>query len=124
MRILICDDNRDAADTLAGLCQAMSPQAEIKVSYSGTDCLHAAPPWGPHVLLLDIGMPGMSGYEVARELRALKECCDTVIVAVSGWAARADREKSAAAGFDFHFAKPIDPQALLQVLEKGASARP
>jgi CheY-like chemotaxis protein len=119
MRILVCDDNKDSADTLAALCRVLSPQSEVKVSYSGIACADAAPAWHPDLLFLDIGMPGMSGYDVARQLRALKECCATVIVAVSGWAAKADRERSAAAGFDCHFAKPIDAGALQEMLEKG-----
>ena len=119
MRILICDDNKDGADTLCALLKAFLPEAELRICYSGLDCVDVAPKWPPDVLLLDIGMPGLNGYEVAKRLRALKECCETFIIAISGWAAKWDREKSSAAGMDLHFAKPVDGQKIVELIRAG-----
>jgi CheY-like chemotaxis protein len=116
MRVLICDDNHDAADTLGALCRVLLPAAEVEVCYSGRSCIDRACDWPPNLVLLDIGMPEMSGYDVAREIRKLAQCGATVIAAVSGWASKLDREQSSAAGCDFHFSKPLTAESLVKLL--------
>jgi CheY-like chemotaxis protein len=116
MRVLVCDDNRDAADTLAQLCAVYLTGAQIEICYNGDACIQKARAWSPDVLLLDIGMPGANGHEVARALRKMKECCNTYIVAISGWASKRDREASAAVGIDAHLAKPVKGDELFEMI--------
>ena len=91
-----------------------------EVVHDGAAALEAAPRFRPDVVLLDIGMPGLDGYEVARRLRAMKRGRSLRIVAVTGWGQEADRHRSREAGFDVHLVKPVEPRELLKVLdEKG-----
>jgi PAS domain S-box-containing protein len=112
-RVLVVDDNADAANTLQLLLQSLGH--ETRVAYSGAEALAAADEFIPDVVLLDIGMPGMSGYEVARHLRTLKER-RIKIVAITGWGTATDRERSSEAGFDLHLVKPVDESELRRVL--------
>jgi PAS domain S-box-containing protein len=109
-RILIVDDNVDAAQTLEALLQLLGH--ETRVVHDGPGTLEAAEAFGPDVVLLDIGLPGFSGYEVARRLRA-STSRPMKIVAVTGWGQDYDRKKSLEAGFDEHLLKPVDESALL-----------
>jgi PAS domain S-box-containing protein len=113
-RILVVDDNVDAAATLDMLLQSLGH--ETRVAHDGAKALKVAEDFGPDIVLLDIGMPGLDGYEVARRLRALPPERPFRIVAITGWGQQADREKSRAAGFDLHLVKPVDPQDLLQAI--------
>ena len=106
MRALIVDDNVDAAASLSLLLQLGGHS--ICTAHNGADALKLAPEFKPDVVLLDIGMPGMDGYEVARALRANPEVGHPVLVAVTGWGDAEDRLKSKAAGFDEHLTKPVD----------------
>ena len=117
-RVLIVDDNHDAAATLDMLLRSLGYQTAVV--HDGAAALNAAPKFKPDVVLLDIGMPGLDGYEVARRLRATKRGRSLRIIAVTGWGQAADRHRSREAGFDVHLVKPVEPRELLKVLdEKG-----
>lgn len=118
LRILVVDDNRDAAESLSALLE-MDGHA-TRISYDGPSATRTAHDFLPHVVLLDIGLPGMSGHEVARSMRASAALATVLIVAVTGWGAERDRAESLAAGFDRHLTKPIDLTQLAQVLEMAA----
>jgi two-component system CheB/CheR fusion protein len=113
-RVLVVDDNVDAADSL-GLLLRLSGQ-ETRMAYDGPTALLVAEAFRPQLVLLDIGMPGMDGYEVARRLRGLPVLEGVVLVAVTGWGQEEDRLRSRAAGFDDHLVKPADPVALQHLL--------
>jgi CheY-like chemotaxis protein len=112
--VLVVDDNVDAADSL-GLLLRLSGQ-ETRMAYDGPTALLVAEAFRPQLVLLDIGMPGMDGYEVARRLRGLPVLEGVVLVAVTGWGQEEDRLRSRAAGFDDHLVKPADPVALQHLL--------
>jgi signal transduction histidine kinase/ActR/RegA family two-component response regulator len=123
--VLIADDNRDAADSLALLLQMSG--YELHVCHSGREALALAQRERPHALVLDIGMPGMNGYELARHIRQEAWGREVLLVAVTGWGQQEDRERSRAAGFDHHLTKPVDPdtlQALLADYARGLTGRP
>jgi CheY-like chemotaxis protein len=112
-RILIVDDNADAATSFASLLKLM--ENDVRTAATGEEALRAAKEYGPDIVLLDIALPGMNGYDVARALRA--EVDDRMfIIAVSGYGAEQDRRRSAEAGFDAHFVKPMEIQALQEFL--------
>ena len=113
-RILVVDDNRDAADTFA-LFLRMEGQ-EVRVAYDGPTALRAAQAFRPQTVLLDLGMPGMDGFEVARRLRAQGGSERPLLVALTGWGQDEDRRRSSEAGFDHHLVKPIEPGELRQLL--------
>jgi PAS domain S-box-containing protein len=113
-RILVVDDNVDAATTLQLLLKSLGH--ETRAVHDGLQALEAAQDFQPDVVLLDIGMPGLDGYEVARRLRALKREQPMRIVAITGWGQEADRGRSREAGFDLHLVKPVDPSVLTSVL--------
>ena len=113
-RVLVVDDNHDAADTLAALLQL--ERHDVRVAYSGAEALKATLAAPPEVVFLDIGMPGMDGYETARRLRALPGMGQTRIVALTGWGQEKDRKRSAEAGFDGHLVKPADALAVQKLL--------
>jgi signal transduction histidine kinase/CheY-like chemotaxis protein len=111
-RVLIVDDNRDAADSLAMLLRLEG--RETLSAYSGEEALRALRPFNPQLVLLDIGLPGLDGYEVARRLKAIAPALH--VIALSGYAQLEDRQRSAAAGFDAHLVKPVDLEALKRAL--------
>jgi CheY-like chemotaxis protein len=113
-RILIVDDNVDAADSLATLLRLTGH--DVSTAYSGPDALHAARERRPEVVLLDIGLPGMSGYEVAGRLRQLPGLERAVVVAVTGYGQDDDRKHSHQAGFDLHLTKPVSLDELRSAL--------
>jgi CheY-like chemotaxis protein len=113
LRVLVVDDNRDAADSMAAMIGILGN--EVRASYSGFEVPALAESFRPELVLLDIGMPGMNGYEVCRELR--KTQGDGVrIVALTGYGQESDRSQSEAAGFDEHLVKPITLDSLQRVL--------
>jgi PAS domain S-box-containing protein len=114
LRILVIEDNRDAADSLRLLLHIMGHEA--KVAYAGPEGVAAAKEWPPEVVLCDIGLPGIDGYEVARQLRRLPGMAKTLLVAITGYGQEPDVKRSKEAGIDHHFLKPIDPAQLKQVL--------
>jgi PAS domain S-box-containing protein len=105
LRVLVVDDNRDSADTLQLLLQSM--HQEVRCAYDGASALALASSFRPHVVLLDIGMPHMSGYEVAKALRHSDLQPKPLLAAATGWGQDIDRLRSHASGFDFHFVKPV-----------------
>ena len=113
-RVLLVDDNRDSAESLAALLTMLGH--EVYQAYDGPAALAAAPNWLPDLVLLDIGMPGMSGYEVARGLRADPRLDGATLIALTGYGSAKDRHESRAAGFDGHLVKPIDFDALEHII--------
>ena len=113
-RILVVDDNRDAADTLGGLLQVIG--ADVRVAYDGAAALEAIGAFRPSVVMLDLGMPGMDGYEVARRIRAQPGSGDTTLIALTGWGQASDRQRTQQAGFHHHLVKPVDIGAMQAVL--------
>jgi PAS domain S-box-containing protein len=120
-RVLVVDDSRDAAETLAELVRLLGH--DVEVAYDGPAALRRAGEYHPDLVLCDIGLPGMDGYEVARELRAAHGR-DLRLVALSGYAQPEDVAMAMAAGFDAHVPKPADPQRLEQLLANPAADRP
>jgi PAS domain S-box-containing protein len=113
-RILVVDDNTDAGETLAMLLSLYGYQAEVVGS--GMAALELIPSFRPGVVFLDIGMPVMDGYEVARRLRELPAGQQVYLVAVTGWGQPEDRRRTQEAGFDHHLIKPVDPGAVRELL--------
>jgi signal transduction histidine kinase/ActR/RegA family two-component response regulator len=115
-RILVADDNLDALESLAALL-ALNGH-EVHRAQDGAGALQAAMRHRPEVIFLDIGMPQMDGYEVARRIRAHECGKEMLLIAVTGWGQESDRQRSFAAGFDFHLVKPVDLEKLNQLLSK------
>jgi len=105
-RILVVDDNADSAETMALLLK-MSGH-EVIIAHDGESTLEAASKHRPEIILLDVGLPGMHGYEVAQRLRTLPENENLVIVALTGYGQEQDRQRALEAGFDYYFVKPVD----------------
>ena len=114
-RVLIVDDNADAADSLCTLLQLSGHTA--RTVYRGGDALREIARFHPDVVLLDIGLPDLNGYEVARRARALNDGRCPKLVALSGWGRAEDKELALEAGIDIHLTKPVDAATLQQVLE-------
>ena len=119
LRVLVVDDNRDAADSLKVLLETANQ--DVRTAYDGAAALDVAPAFLPELVLLDIGMPRMDGYEVAQRLRALALTPRPTLVALTGWGQASDKKRASAAGFDQHFTKPVNPEELLNFV--GALAR-
>jgi CheY-like chemotaxis protein len=115
-RILVVDDNRDAAESLAALLGLLGAQAAV--AFSGLDALAKAEHFHPSVGILDIGMPGMDGCELARRLRAHPRLHGIGLIALTGWGQPDDRLRIAQAGFDHHLLKPVDVEELAVALQK------
>jgi CheY-like chemotaxis protein len=110
-RVLLVEDNKDAADSLADLLRIFG--YEVRVAYTGTDGVEAAHLFRPEIVLCDIGLPGLDGYEVARRLRSDVETAAARLIAITGYGSDSDSEKAREAGFDMHLVKPVDPDKLL-----------
>jgi CheY-like chemotaxis protein len=121
-RVLIVDDNRDAAESLGMLLKFLG--ADVVVVYDGPSALDTAGTYRPAIVLMDIGMPGMDGHEVARRLRADPAQRDVTLIALSGWGQEDDRRRSQAAGFNHHLVKPVDAEALQALLTESVSTKP
>jgi CheY-like chemotaxis protein len=113
-RVLVVDDNVPAAKILATI--ASTWHHDVRIAYTGPEALEVAQEYHPDVVLLDIGLPGMSGYEVAEKLRQMPEFAHVTIAAVTGYGQEEDRKRSIDAGFDEHLVKPITPELLRHVL--------
>ena len=114
-RVLIVDDNEDAAQTLRELMEALGA-GEVRTASNGHDALEAAAQMHPDIIMLDLSMPGMDGYELARRMRAESWGKQTLLIALTGWGQEQHRRRSKEAGFDRHLTKPVDPAALRAVL--------
>jgi CheY-like chemotaxis protein len=112
--VLVVDDNADAAESLEMLLKEAGHN--VRTTHDGPTALEAALDDPPNVVLLDIGLPGLSGYEVAKRLRQQLGCENVVLVAVTGYGQEADRKRSLEAGFDHHLVKPVDFGKLQQIL--------
>ncbi|HKR47210.1 MAG TPA: ATP-binding protein [Paraburkholderia sp.] len=113
-RVLVVDDNKDGADSLAALLALQGHT--LAVAYSGPEAVQVAAAFLPEIALLDIGLPGMSGYELAQTLRAMPQLAGLRLVAITGYGQAEDFQRSRAAGFDYHLVKPVEQQALQRAL--------
>jgi PAS domain S-box-containing protein len=120
-RVLVADDNEDAADSLALLLQISGH--EVRVAHGGQAALALAHAFRPEIVLLDIGMPEINGYEVAMQLRGESWAGGLRLIALTGWGQECDRQRSAAAGFERHLTKPVDLGELERLLGSQVSAR-
>jgi len=114
VRIMVVDDNQDAAETLTLALELFG--CEARVAHTAADALALGPGFRPAVALLDIGLPDMNGYELARRLRLACEGQDLMLIATTGWGQEKDRQRAFEAGFDHHLTKPIDMGLLRQLL--------
>ena len=114
IRVLVVDDNVDSADSLSQCLRMLGYQT--LTAHDGLEAVRSAASYLPNVALLDIGLPHVSGYEAAKQIRALPRGEQLLLIALSGWGQDEDRRRSQAAGFDHHFVKPVDIDALTNVL--------
>ena len=114
-RVLVVDDNEDAAASLGALLNLWGH--EVQTAHDGRHALAAARQWQPEIILLDIGLPGMDGYEVARHLREDPATSSAFVVALTGYGQEEDRRRSQEAGFNRHLTKPVELDHLLEVLQ-------
>jgi len=123
LRVLVVDDNVDLASTMSMLVQESGH--EVRMAYDGSTALEAALDYRPHVMLLDIGLPGLNGLEVAQRIRQQPALQHIVLVALTGYGQESDRQHSQEAGFDHHMVKPADFEKVLQILtDVSASVTP
>ena len=114
-RILVVDDNRDAADSLARLIKSFGHDA--KAVYDGIHALEETLSFEPDMALVDIGMPGMDGYETVTELRKRRGQVHLIVVAVTAWSRDEDKQRAYESGFDLHVAKPMSAEKLKELLQ-------
>jgi CheY-like chemotaxis protein len=119
-RVLVVDDNQDAADSLAMLLGVRGE--EVRIAYDGAKALEVERDFKPDVVLLDIGLPAISGYDVAERIRD-KRGDKVLIVAITGWGQEKDLRRAEDAGIDHHFTKPVDFEALVALIERAAPSR-
>ena len=112
--MLVVDDNSDIAESTSLVLKLAG--YEVKTVLSGQDAIDVAPAFQPAIVLLDIGMPGLDGYAVARHLKGEPKLKDAWLIAVSGYGTAADRVRTKQAGFDRHLVKPVDPLVLQRLL--------
>ena len=113
-RILVVDDNRDSADSLATLLKLAG--SKTHTAYDGLEAVEAAAMFRPDVVLLDIGLPKLNGYEAARKIREQPWGDAVVLIALTGWGQEADRRRSSEAGFNRHLVKPVEYSQLTKLL--------
>jgi CheY-like chemotaxis protein len=113
-RILIADDNADSAESMGMLLRLMGN--DVRIASDGLEAVEQAASFQPDIVLMDIGMPRLDGYEAARRIRNQDWSRDTLLVAVTGWGPSDDSEEATAAGFDHHFTKPLDPAELRRLV--------
>lgn len=121
LRVLVADDNRDAVILLASLMEIYGH--EVREAFDGPSALMAIHEFHPHLILLDIGMPGMDGFEVAQKIRERPDLDRMVIAVVSGYGTDEDKEMSKEYGIDFHLVKPAAIGEFKQILESVATGR-
>jgi len=114
-RVLVVDDNRDAADSIVQILGLWG--YEVRAAYDGASAIQVAGEYRPGVVFLDLGLPGMNGFEVARRLRAEQGLGGTLLVAMTGHSLDEDRRQSQEAGCDCHLIKPVDPVVLRELLD-------
>jgi signal transduction histidine kinase len=116
-RVLVVDDNVDAAESTAAFLRLEGH--EVKAVHDGLQALASLKVFDPHVVVLDIGLPGLDGYAVARQLRSRGDTSHVLLIALTGYGQKEDRSKAAEAGFDYHFVKPADPRDIQTAIERG-----
>jgi CheY-like chemotaxis protein/two-component sensor histidine kinase len=116
-RVLVVDDNVDAAESTAAFLRLEGH--EVKTVSDGPQALASLKVFDPHVIVLDIGLPGLDGFEVARRLRARGDTSHALLIAVTGYGQREDRLRASDAGFDYYFVKPTDPREIHGAIERG-----
>lgn len=121
LRVLVVDDNRDASETMSLLLGLWGH--EVRSAADGPAALEAAAAQPPDVVLLDITLPGMSGYEVAKRVRANPALQDAVLVAMTGHGQAEDKKETRAAGFAYHLVKPVEPDVLQKLLAQIAAGK-
>lgn len=122
LRVLVADDNQDSAETLALLLELRG--FDVSTAHDGEAAVRVYEQVQPEVVLLDLGMPKMSGHDACRAIRAMPYGDRTLIIALTGWGQARDREKSRAAGFDVHLVKPVDHDTLSRLLAQRALPTP
>jgi CheY-like chemotaxis protein len=113
-KVLVVDDNRDAADSLGILLRCLG--IEVHVAHDAPSALEAMRIFSPAIVLLDLGMPGMDGYELARRIRQQRKFKDVLLIALTGWGQPEDRRRTMEAGIDHHLVKPVEIDALQSLL--------
>jgi two-component system, chemotaxis family, CheB/CheR fusion protein len=113
-RILVVDDNRDAADSLAKLVRSFGH--DVKAVYDGNEAIEQTSLFEPDMALVDIGMPGLDGYETVRQLRERRGNVHLIVVAVTAWSRDEDKRRAYDSGFDLHVAKPMSVETLKELL--------
>jgi CheY-like chemotaxis protein len=121
LRVLVVDDNLDAVETLAMLLALWGH--DVRSAGDGPTAVETAVAHRPDVVLLDISLPGMNGYEVAERLRARPELAETVLVAMTGHGQAEDKKQTLRAGFSLHLVKPVEPDVLQRLLSDLGAAR-
>lgn len=114
-RLMVIDDNKDAAESMSMLFELWGH--EVLCTYDGRAALEAAAKYRPDAVFLDIGLPGMDGYEIAERLREIPESSRTVLVAITGYGQDEDRRRSREVGIDHHLVKPVAPETLHKLLD-------
>lgn len=112
--MLVVDDNRDSAESMATLLRLSGH--DVSTAHDGPSALSYAAARRPEIILLDIGLPGMTGYEVAKKIRALSGLARVRLVAMTGYGQEEDRRRASDAGFDSHFVKPLDVDDVAKVI--------
>jgi CheY-like chemotaxis protein len=120
MKVLVVDDNQDAATTLSMLVELLGH--DVRTAHDGMEALDLAAAFVPDVVLLDLGMPRMDGYETCRRIRAQPWGANVRLVAVTGWGGEEDQSMTRLAGFDRHLVKPVPPALIIQTLDELASS--
>ena len=113
-RVLLADDNIDFAESLAMILQMTGH--EVRLAHDGIEAVAAAEAFAPDFAFLDIGLPRLNGYDLARRLRAMPATRQSVLVAVTGWGQEDDKRRAREAGFDHHMVKPVEPDQILEIL--------
>jgi len=117
-KVLVVDDNKDSAQTLAMMLKIMGN--DVRTAHDGLEAIEKAQEYLPQVILLDLGMPKLNGYDVCRRIREQSWGTSIVIIALTGWGQAEDRQRTKEAGFDHHLVKPVDVAKLKELLDAAA----
>lgn len=120
-RVLVVDDNKDSAQTLGMMLKIMGN--DVRTAHDGLEAIETASDYRPHVILLDLGMPKLNGYDVCRRIREQEWGADMLIIALTGWGQAEDRQRTKEAGFDHHLVKPVDVAKLNELLDDASVRR-
>ena len=118
-RVLVVEDDQDTADGMAALLSASGH--EVRIAHDGSTAIAMALDFHPHVVLTDIGVPQLNGYEVAARMRQHADLAGSVLVAITGYGQEQDRVRTRAAGFEYHLVKPVEPDEMLRIVRDVAA---